>query len=180
MNSYMLYGLTHWGRATHICVGKLAIIGSDNGLSPGRHQAIIWTNAGTLLLRSWGTNFSEMFIWNQIFLFKKMHLKMSSGKGHVVYLGLNVSKMSDFIRCRCHNICLILHWIKWDIAMPMLVKLICIWYGGPKMMWALDEYFAANKAILSNTHSICYLFVCHNVHVINMLLHEPYNTDTSP
>ena len=26
--------LTHWGRATHICVGKLTIIGSDNGLSP--------------------------------------------------------------------------------------------------------------------------------------------------
>ena len=22
------------------------IIGSDNGLSPGRHQAIIWSNAG--------------------------------------------------------------------------------------------------------------------------------------
>ena len=33
--------LTHWGRATHICVGNLTIIGSDNGLSPGRRQAII-------------------------------------------------------------------------------------------------------------------------------------------
>ena len=38
--------LTHWGRVTHICVDKLSIIGSDNGLSPGRHQAIIWSNAG--------------------------------------------------------------------------------------------------------------------------------------
>ena len=27
--------LTHWGRVTHICVSKLTIIGSDNGLSPG-------------------------------------------------------------------------------------------------------------------------------------------------
>ena len=36
--------LTHWRQATHICVGKLTIIGSDNGLSPGRRQAIIWTN----------------------------------------------------------------------------------------------------------------------------------------
>ena len=36
--------LTHWGRATHICVGKLTIIGSDNGLCPGRRQAIIWIN----------------------------------------------------------------------------------------------------------------------------------------
>ena len=33
--------LTHWGRATHICVSELTIIGSDNGLSPERPQAII-------------------------------------------------------------------------------------------------------------------------------------------
>ena len=39
-----------WGRVTHICVGKLTIIVSDNGLSPGRRQAIIWTNAGILLI----------------------------------------------------------------------------------------------------------------------------------
>ena len=42
--------LTHWGRVTHICVSKLTIIGSDNGLSPDRRQAIIWTNAGLLLI----------------------------------------------------------------------------------------------------------------------------------
>ena len=33
--------LTHWGQVMHICIGKLTIIGSDNGLSPGQHQAII-------------------------------------------------------------------------------------------------------------------------------------------
>ena len=38
--------LTHWGRVMHICVSKLTIIDSENGLSPGRRQAIIWTNAG--------------------------------------------------------------------------------------------------------------------------------------
>ena len=53
-------GLTHWGRVTHICVGKLTTIGSDNGLSPGRRQAIIWTNDGILLIRTLGTNFSEI------------------------------------------------------------------------------------------------------------------------
>ena len=37
------YQKTHWGRVMHICVGKLTIIGSDNGLSPERRQAIIWT-----------------------------------------------------------------------------------------------------------------------------------------
>ena len=38
--------LTHWGRVTHKGVSNLTIIGSDNGLLPGGHQAIIWTNAG--------------------------------------------------------------------------------------------------------------------------------------
>ena len=33
----------------HICFGDLAIIGSDNGLSLGRRQAIIWTNAGMVI-----------------------------------------------------------------------------------------------------------------------------------
>ena len=30
---------------------NLPIIGSDNGLSPGRRQAIIWTNAAILSIR---------------------------------------------------------------------------------------------------------------------------------
>ena len=41
--------LPHWGRVTHICVDKLTIIGSENGLSPGWRQAITWTNVGILL-----------------------------------------------------------------------------------------------------------------------------------
>ena len=40
--------LTHWGRVTHIYVGNLIIIDSDNGLSPGRRQDLIWSNAGIL------------------------------------------------------------------------------------------------------------------------------------
>ena len=51
--------LTHWGQVTHICVSKPTIIGSDNGLSPGRRQAIIYTNAGILLNGSIGTNFNR-------------------------------------------------------------------------------------------------------------------------
>ena len=70
--------LTHWGRVMHICVSKLTIIGSDNGLSPGRHQAIIWTNAGILLIGPLGTNFSEILVGIQTFSFRKMHLKMLS------------------------------------------------------------------------------------------------------
>ena len=72
--------LTHWGRVTHICVSKLTIISSDNGLSPGRRQAIIWTNARISLIGPLGTNFSEILIEIETFSFKKMHLKISSGK----------------------------------------------------------------------------------------------------
>ena len=75
---------------THICVGKLIIIGSDNGLSPGRRQAIIWTNAGILLIWPLGTNFNEILIDIYIFSFKKMYLKMSSAKWRPFCLGLNV------------------------------------------------------------------------------------------
>ena len=81
--------LTHWGRVTHICVSKLTIIGSDNGLSPGRHQAIIWTNAGILLMGPLGTNFSEILIEIETFSFKNKYLKMSSAKGRLFSLGLN-------------------------------------------------------------------------------------------
>ena len=72
--------LTHWGRVTHICVSELSIIGSDNGLSPGRRRAIIWTNDGILLIWPLVPNFSEILIEIHSFSFKKMHLKMSSAK----------------------------------------------------------------------------------------------------
>ena len=81
--------LTHWGRVTHICVNDLTIIGSDNGLSPGRRQAIIRTNAGILLIRPLGTNFSEFLVEILIFSFKKMRLKVSSAKRRPFCLGLN-------------------------------------------------------------------------------------------
>ena len=82
--------LTHWGRVTHICVGNLTIIGSDNGLSPGQRQAIIWTYAGILLIGPLGTNFSEMLIEIHAFSLKNIHLKMLSGKWRPFCLGLYV------------------------------------------------------------------------------------------
>ena len=69
---------------------KLTIIGSDNGLSPDRRQAIIWTNAGILLIDPLGTNFSEILIENHISSFTKTHLKMSSAQCRPSCLGLNV------------------------------------------------------------------------------------------
>ena len=74
-----------WGRMTHICVSKQTIIGSDNGLSPGRQQAIIWILViGPLWIR-----FSEILIGIKTFSLK-MLLKMASGKWRPFCLGLRV------------------------------------------------------------------------------------------
>ena len=93
---------------THIRVGNLTIFGSDNGLLPCRHQAIIRTNAGILLIGPLGTNFSEI----HTFLFIKMQLKMSFVKWQPFWLGPNVviwyetcNRISDLIRqCLAGNI----------------------------------------------------------------------------
>ena len=63
---------------THICIINLTIIASDNGLSPGRRQAIICTNERILLIEPLGTKFSEILLKVHTFSFKKMHLKMAS------------------------------------------------------------------------------------------------------
>ena len=52
--------LTLWSQVTYLCVGKQTNIGSDNGLSPDRHQAIVWTNDGILLIGHLATNFSAI------------------------------------------------------------------------------------------------------------------------
>ena len=89
---YPIHSLTHWGQVTHICVSDLTSIGSDNGLSHGRRQAIIRTNAGILLIRTLGTNFSEILSKINSFSFTKMYLKMSSTKWRLFRLGLNELK----------------------------------------------------------------------------------------
>ena len=53
-------------------------------------QAIIWINAAILLIGPSGTNFSEILIEIHLFLFKKMHFKMSYGKWQPFCLCLNV------------------------------------------------------------------------------------------
>ena len=56
---------------THLCVGKLTIIGSNYGLSPERRQANIWTNAAILSIGPLERNFSEILIEIWIFFIKK-------------------------------------------------------------------------------------------------------------
>ena len=105
--------LTHWGRATHICVSKLTIIGSGNGLSPDRRQAIIWTNTGLLLIGNLGTNFNEILIEILTFSFKKMRLKASSAKRRPFCLGLDVLT-------HWRDVAAILRFISWELHVKLL------------------------------------------------------------
>ena len=75
---------------THTCVNNLNIIGPDDGLSPGRRQAIIWTSAGILLIGPSRTNFSEILIEILTFSFKKMRFKVSSVEWRPFSHGFNV------------------------------------------------------------------------------------------
>ena len=140
--------LTHWGLVTHICLNKLTIIGSDNGVEPDRHQAIIWTNVGMLVIWPLGTNFSEILI-KMVSSFKKMHLKMSSAKCRPSCLGLNELMHQDtkeagasgnwyhdanthhglfHIKISCHQYrnshCDILQHLIFTMEIPMLVRFI--------------------------------------------------------
>ena len=64
--------LTHWGWVTHIYISNLTIIGSDNDLLPGWHKAIIWTNAGIMLVGPLGTKIQWNFNRNSwIFIQEK-------------------------------------------------------------------------------------------------------------
>ena len=67
--------LTHRGIFTSL---NYPNIGSDNGLSPVRYQAISWTSAGLLFTNHFGSKVSEIWIKIQQFTDKKMTLKMSS------------------------------------------------------------------------------------------------------
>ena len=105
---------------TQIYVRKLTIFGSDNGLSPGRCQAIIWTKAGILLILNLGTNFSEILSEIHELSFKNTHPKISSAKWRQFCLGLNVlyillthSSVSAMTYEKCNSVQSI-PWIKLD------------------------------------------------------------------
>ena len=61
---------------TRISISKLTITDSDNGVSPGRRQAIIWTIAEIVSINPLGTNLNEILIKMYVFSFTKMHLKI--------------------------------------------------------------------------------------------------------
>ena len=86
-----LVQIIYWGQVTHICVSYFTVIGSDNGLSPGRRQAIIWTNAGILLIEPLATNFSEILIGIHNFHSMKWG---GGGGGHSGWKSVGVSHLN--------------------------------------------------------------------------------------
>ena len=136
---------------THICVSKLSIIGSDNGLLPDRRQAIIWTNAGILLIGPLGTNFSEISIEILTFSFKKMRLKVSSAKWSPFCLGLNVLNSILWFDASCWylhlSIFLHWHWGNHSQTKTKQSKTICISCGMHYIIFTKRE-----------NHHNCFLF----------------------
>ena len=114
-----------WSRVTHICVSKLTIIVSDNGLLPRRREAIIWTNAGILLIWPLGTillieplrNFNQY----PCISLNKMHLKMSSAKSRPFFPGLYELTWvwKDILWCNSPHDIIIFHlMLQYMIAYP--------------------------------------------------------------
>ena len=72
------------GAYMQICVSELTIIGSDNGLSPGHRQAIIWTNDAILLIQTFRIHFSEI-VENFIHFHSRQCIsKCQENGGHLV------------------------------------------------------------------------------------------------
>ena len=155
----MSQDLTHWGRVTHICVSKLTIIGSGNGLSPGRRQAIIWTNAGILLIRSLGTNLSEILCKIHSFSFKKMLLKMSSAKGRLFSLGLNELKYMPIQGRwrRCHDCQVVLV----AVSVSQLDSQWCPgWYPDSRHGGALSVLLMLSRHLSIGWYLYCLPYLC--------------------
>ena len=80
----------YWGQVTHVCVKNWVIIGSKNGLSPVRHQAIPCTNDDLLLTETLGINFGEILFEIKAFLPKKTYLILSFAEWRPSCLGRNI------------------------------------------------------------------------------------------
>ena len=75
VGEYILIGINSFG-PSDAYMRQLTLIGSDNGLAPGRHQSITWINASILLIGPLGTHFSDILIEIHTFSFTKMHLNI--------------------------------------------------------------------------------------------------------
>ena len=92
-STYIIPYSSNWGQLTVVWLPGMSIWMSNHQWAPTpprRRQAINWTNAGILLIRTLGTNFNEILNEIHTFSFKNMHLKMLSAKWRQFCLGLKL------------------------------------------------------------------------------------------
>ena len=128
---------------THICVSDLTIIGSDNGLSPGRRQAIIRTNAGILLIRPLGTNFSENFNPNSnIFIQVNAFENVVCEKAAILSRPQCVNELLSLLCLECNQLWIEKH--KYVIVYCKFYRFTNKWYKIPFLtclkQWFLPHY----------------------------------------
>ena len=71
--------VTYQSLVTHICVKNKPIIGWDNGMSPVCYQAIVWTNAGWLIVGP--MEFAELCKQYFVYIFRiEKYIKEPAGK----------------------------------------------------------------------------------------------------
>ena len=91
--------LTHWGRVTHICISIRTNCGPDNGLLPGRCQAVIWKK--TLNIVNWILR--NKLQWNFLSKFKHFHSRKCTWKCRL-RKGGNFASASMCSCSQCHNL----------------------------------------------------------------------------
>ena len=124
----------------HILPLNLAIIGADNGLSPDRCQAIIWTNVGILLngphrkKLQWNFN-RNSYIFIQENAFENVVCKMTAILFRPQYD--HVSKSTTCYRrgwCQCHG----LYILFWGAQCEKTLIYVTDWFSSAinrKGMW---------------------------------------------
>ena len=137
----------------------VTIFGSDNGLPPGRRQAIIQTSDGILLIWPSGTSFNEISTEIITFSFEKICLKVSSAKWRPLCLGLNVLTSARYSYIKSSNatissslMCSYLSWLRRNTSGYGLASWILI--STPKR---LEEYYGQQWYITPKRHMNCYL-----------------------
>ena len=162
--------LTHWGRVTHICVGKLIILGSDYGLSPGRTAPSHYLNQWWDIVNWTLGNKLQRNINRNSHIFEKMQLKMSSGKWRPSCLGLNVLSVS----------CVQYIWMGWDhrpwhwpnLPFRLTINYTCHKYIRViRIIWPIIDIilnmycnliqWILAKSNMTQGHSICYIDPLH-------------------
>ena len=132
--------LTHWGRVTHICVTKLTIIDSDDGLSPGQFQAIIWTNARIVSIRPLAINLNEILI--------EMFIHVNALENCVLKM-TTILFLPQWVKADYHLLCKS-RWIHWHSRFQNIrLKIIAITCRFSADAYNLGEWHQTNLGLIS-------------------------------